>query len=184
MHFEITGVETFHHPKFGDLLVLTDKQGEPWFLGKEIAETLGFTNPNKVIKDYISSEDRRVLKYKAMNETFKASQIWSGQDHSDKYIINESGLYTLLFGTELEKLVEFEPWLTSEVLPQIRCTCGYIPTDNANGEPITDIELNALACKILENIEAERNRKAEDVQNDEGDDDDEPYCLINVQFCV
>ncbi len=157
--FEIKGTEMFRHPKFGDLQVLTDEQGEPWFLGRVVAEALGYTNPHKAIKDHVLPEDRKVLIYKASNETFKASQIWSGQDYSDKYLINESGLYSLILSSKLPSALEFKHWVTSEVLPQIRRTGGYIPTHDGEGKPLSDLEIMSLAFKIHERTIAERDRK-------------------------
>ncbi len=158
-YFKITDVETFRHPQFGDLTALTNEQGDPWFLGKEIAEALGYTTPQDAINDHVLKADCKVLKYKAFGKTTKASELWKGQDYSDKTLINESGLYSLILGSKLEKAIEFKHWVTSEVLPQIRHTGGYIPTRNAKGERLSDFDLLALACKILERTVVERDRK-------------------------
>lgn len=86
-----------------------------------VAEALGYTNPHKAIKDHVLLEDRKVLKYKAYCETQKASELWKGQDYSDKTLINESGLYSLILGSKLPSAIEFKHWVTSESLPRFIC---------------------------------------------------------------
>ena len=157
--FEITKSELFKHPKFGYLRVLTDENGDPWFVGKAIAETLGYRLPQKAITDHVLSKDRKVLKYKTFSKTSTASQIWSDKDFSDKQIINESGVYSLIFGSRLPSAFEFKHWVTSEVLPQIRRTGGYIPTHDEDSKPLSDLEIMSLAIRIGERILTERNRK-------------------------
>ncbi len=158
-NFEIKGTELFRHPKFGNLRVLTDEQGEPWFVGKVVAEALGYKLPNKAIGDHVISADCKVLKYKAYSKMEQASQIWIGQDYSDKYLINESGLYSLILSSKLPSAIEFKHWVTSEVLPQIRRTGGYIPTHDGQGKPLSDLEIMSLAFKIQERTIKERDRK-------------------------
>ena len=85
--FEIIKSELFRHPKFGNLRVMTDEKGDPWFVGKVVAEVLGYTNPHKAVSDHVLSDDRKVLKLKASNETLKA-KIWQEQDFSYETIIN------------------------------------------------------------------------------------------------
>ena len=112
------------HPEFGNLRTLTI-DGEPWFVGKDVAEALGYSNSSKAITDHIDKDDLKTLKYKAYNVLGKAS-LWSGNDYSDKNIINESGLYSLILSSKLESSKVFKHWVTSEVLPTIRKTGGYI----------------------------------------------------------
>lgn len=157
--FEIIKSELFRHPKFGNLRVLTDEKGDPWFVGKVIAEMLGYKNFTGAIVDHVSREDYKTLKYKALSETLKAYQIWNGQDFSDKIIINESGLYSLILGSKLPQAQAFKHWVTSEVLPQIRRTGGYIPTHDGEGKPYSDLEIMSLAFQIHERTIAERDRK-------------------------
>ena len=157
--FEITKSELFRHPQFGNLRVLTDEQGDPWFVGNVVAEALGYKLPRKAVSDHVLSSDRKVLKYKACSEMERASQLWQGQDFSDKTLINESGLYSLILGSQLPSAIEFKHWITSEVLPQIRRTGGYIPTHDAKGNPLTDLEIMSLAFQIHERTIAERDRK-------------------------
>ena len=123
----ISEIQTFNsnlHPEFGNLRTLTI-DGEPWFVGKDVAEALGYFNTSKAIRDHVDKDDLKALKYKAYNVLGKAS-LWSGNDYSDKSIINESGLYSLILSSKLEKAKPFKHWVTAEVLPTIRKTGGYI----------------------------------------------------------
>ena len=157
--FEITKSELFKHPKFGNLRVLTDEKGDPWFVGKVVAEALGYVRPGEALSDHVLLADRKLLRYKAYAKTAQASEIWKGQDFSDKTIINESGLYSLILASKLPAAIEFKHWVTSEVLPQIRRTGGYIPTHDGEGKPYSDLEIMSLAFQIHERTIAERDRK-------------------------
>ena len=158
-NFEITRSELFRHPKYGNLRVLTDENGNPWFVGKVVAEMLGYSRPQNAVTDHVLKEDRKILKYKAFIKTMKASEIWKGQDFSDKQLVNESGVYALILGSKLPAAIEFKHWVTSEVLPQIRRTGGYIPTHDGEGKPLSDLEIMSLAFQIHERTIAERDRK-------------------------
>ena len=157
-NFEITKSELFRHPKFGNLRVLTDENGEPWFVGKVIAEVLGYKNPAEAITEHVLKEERKSLIFKDYSKTL-LSKLWQGKDFKPKIIINESGLYSLILGSKLPSAIEFKHWVTSEVLPQIRRTGGYIPTHDAKGNPLTDLEIMSLAFQIHERTIAERDRK-------------------------
>lgn len=127
----ISEIQTFNsnlHPEFGNLRTLTI-DGEPWFVGKDVAEALGYFNTSKAIRDHVDKDDLKTLKYKAYNVLGKAS-LWSGNDYSDKSIINESGLYSLILSSKLESAKTFKHWVTAEVLPTIRKTGGYIFVKN------------------------------------------------------
>lgn len=101
------------HPEFGNLRTLTI-DGEPWFVGKDVAEALGYTNPAKAIRNHVSDEDKGV------------NEMDTPGGKQQLIIINESGLYSLILGSKLEKAKEFKHWVTAEVLPTIRKTGGYI----------------------------------------------------------
>ena len=156
-NFEITKSELFRHPQFGNLRVLTDEKGDPWFVGKVVAETLGYKNPAEALVDHVVKEDRKVLNYKAYSKTLLA-KLWQGKDFSDKILINESGLYSLILGSKLPQAQAFKHWVTSEVLPQIRKTGGYIPTHDREGKPYSDLEIMSLAFQIHERTIAERDK--------------------------
>ena len=157
-NFEITKSEVFQHPKFGNLRVLTDEKGDPWFVGAVVAEALGYKVPQKAITDHVLLDDRKVLNFRNFSKMEKLN-LWQGNDTTNKTIINESGLYSLILGSKLPEAQAFKHWVTSEVLPQIRRTGGYIPTHDGEGKPYSDLEIMSLAFQIHERTIAERDRK-------------------------
>ena len=104
--------------------------GEPWFVGKDVCNVLGYQNPSKALLDHVDVED------KLNNETLSSLGQRGG------WIINESGLYSLILSSKLPSAKEFKHWITSEVLPQIRKTGKYAP------KPLSREEL--LAKAVLE----------------------------------
>lgn len=105
-------LKIFSSEEFGNIRTV-NIGGEPWFVGKDVATALGYTNSRKAISDHVETEDKGVTKC----DTLGGAQ--------DLAIINESGLYALIFGSKLESAKRFKHWVTSEVLPEIRKTGGY-----------------------------------------------------------
>ena len=91
-----------------------EKNGEPWFVGKDVAAILGYTNPNEAIADHVDDED------KLNSKTLSSCDLSLGQRGG--WLINESGLYSLILSSKLPTAKEFKHWVTSEVLPSIRKT--------------------------------------------------------------
>lgn len=85
--------------------ILTDDNGEPWFVGKDVCDVLGYTNASKALQDHVSSED------KLNNDSL------SSLGHRGGWVINESGLYSLILSSKLPRAREFKRWVTHEVLP-------------------------------------------------------------------
>ena len=112
-------VQIFSNPDFGEIrtVVIDD---EPWFVGKDIASSLGYgkgTAPINAVKRHVLEEDKGV------------TEIMTPSGTQNIIIINESGLYSLIFGSKLESAKKFKKWVTSEVLPSIRKTGSYqLPT--------------------------------------------------------
>lgn len=104
------------------LRTLTDESGEPWFVAKDVCDVLGYTNASKAISDHVDSED------KLNNESLSSLGQRGG------WLVNESGLYSLVLSSKLPTAKEFKRWVTHEVLPQIRRTGGYIPTSEADDD--------------------------------------------------
>jgi prophage antirepressor-like protein len=94
-----------------------EKNGEPWFVGKDVAAILGYTNPNEAIADHVDDED------KLNSKTLSSCDLSLGQRGG--WLINESGLYSLILSSKLPTAKEFKHWVTSEVLPSIRKTGEY-----------------------------------------------------------
>lgn len=112
--------------------------GEPWFVGKDVAEVLGYSNPQKAIRDHVDDED------KGMNE-----MVTPGGTQKI-VIINESGVYALVFGSKLPIAKKFKHWITADVLPTIRKTGSY------TYKPITDpMEMLQLHYNVLDKHDKE-----------------------------
>lgn len=103
----------FKNPEFGTIRSLII-EGEPWFVGKEIAEALGYTNPRKALADHVDSEDKNTV---TIRDGIKGNP--------NKTIINESGMYSLILSSKLQSAKRFKRWVTGEVLPAIRKTGSY-----------------------------------------------------------
>lgn len=94
--------------------------GEPWFVGKDIASSLGYKDTVNALKEHVDNEDKDIIK------------IMTTSGIQNAVVINESGLYSLIFGSKLESARQFKRWVTSEVLPAIRKTGSYTkPTNEA-----------------------------------------------------
>src|SRR5690625_1222785 len=109
------------------------KNNEPWFVGKDVAEILGYKRPTKAISDHVDEEDR--------DEVPIQDSIGRRQKTP---IVNESGLYALIFSSNLPKAKEFKRWVTSEVLPSIRKHGTYMTAETiekALTDPDTIIRL-------------------------------------------
>lgn len=112
----------FSNKEFGDIrIVMID--GEPWFVGKDVATALGYTNPRKAIADHVDSDDKGVTKCDTLGGIQELT------------IINESGVYALIFGCKLESAKRFKHWVTSDVLPSIRKTGSYTMHQQAQYHP-------------------------------------------------
>ena len=100
-------------------------EGEPYFVGKDVAEVLGYSNSRKAIADHVDSEDKGVTKCYTLGGTQQTT------------IINESGLYSLILSSKLPDAKKFKHWVTSEVLPTIRKHGAYM-TDQKAASIVTD----------------------------------------------
>ena len=111
----VSEVQIFENERFGKLRTV-EIDGEPWFVGKDVAEALGYSNPRKAMLDHIDLED------KIDGVTIRDS---IGRPQRPTFI-NESGIYALIFSSKLPEAKSFKRWVTSEVLPTIRKTGGYV----------------------------------------------------------
>ncbi|MFQ7110295.1 MAG: Bro-N domain-containing protein [Anaerovoracaceae bacterium] len=119
----------FKNEQFGEVRVI-DQNGEPWFVGKDVAEILGYANTPKAIRDHVDDEDKLTERI-----------VLSGQNR-EAVIINESGLYSLILSSKLPQAKQFKRWVTSEVLPSIRKTGSYA-TPKSKDERLHVMEMNA-----------------------------------------
>lgn len=140
-------LQIFNNEEFGEIRTVTI-DGEPWFVGKDIATILGYADPRSTVSKKVDAEDKGVAKMDTPSGT------------QEMTIINESGMYSLVIGSKLESAKRFKHWVTSEVLPSIRKNGGYI----AGQEELTDEELLAKALLVAQNKIAERDRQIADMQ--------------------
>lgn len=108
----MNNLQIFNSQEFGNVRTVTI-DGEPWFVGKDVAEALGFTNPRDAISTHVFDEDKGVESIDTLGGKQKMT------------VVNESGLYALIFGSRLKSAQRFKHWVTSEVLPEVRKTGGY-----------------------------------------------------------
>lgn len=133
----INPFQLFNHPEFGNLRCI-EKDGEPWFVGKDVAVALGYAEPRSAVSKKVEVEDRGVAEMETPSGTQKMT------------IINESGLYSLIFGSKLEKAKRFKHWVTSEVLPALRKTGSYTISQDQNGQSKPMSREYLLATAFLE----------------------------------
>lgn len=107
-----TGLTLFQNEEFGNLEVMVIN-GEPWFMGKDVAMALKYSNPQKAVRDHVDDEDKGV------------NEMDTPGGKQNIVIINESGLYSLIFSSKLDSAKRFKHWVTAEVLPAIRKTGEY-----------------------------------------------------------
>lgn len=110
------------------------RNGEPWFVGKDVAGILGYSNSRKALADHVDEDDKGVTKCDTLGGT------------QDLTVINESGLYSLILSSKLPTAKQFKRWVTSEVLPSIRKTGGYL----AGQENMSDAEIMAKALMVAQ----------------------------------
>lgn len=137
-------LQIFKNEKFGEVRTMSI-DGEPWFVGKDVAEILGYQNASKALSDHVFAED------KLNNESLSSLGQRGG------WLINESGLYSLILRSKLPSAKEFKHWVTSEVLPSIRKHGGYI----AGQESMSGEELLARAVKYANSKIEELESKVE-----------------------
>lgn len=137
-------LKTFTNAEFGSVRTI-EIDNEPYFVGKDVAEILGYSEPRSAVSKKVDSEDRGVAKM----ETPSGVQ--------EMTIINESGLYSLIFGSKLPKAKEFKHWVTSEVLPSIRKHGMY-----ATNELLNDPDFAIQAFTALKE-ERERRKQLESI---------------------
>lgn len=120
------------------------ENNEPWFVGKDVAEILGYKRTADAIRQHVDIEDKGV------------GEIQTPGGIQSMTIVNESGLYALIFGSNLPKAKDFKRWVTSEVLPSIR-KHGMYATENTIEQMLNDPD---TAIQLLETIKQEREEKA------------------------
>lgn len=145
----MNNLQIFNSPEFGQVRTI-QQNGEPWFVGKDVAEILGYKDTSDAMKKHVDIEDKLTRRFAD-----------SGQNR-EMYIINESGLYSLILSSKMPKAKEFKRWVTSEVIPAIRKTGGYI----AGSENMTDAELMAKAVLVAQSTIQQRDQRIKELESD------------------
>lgn len=131
----------FNNPEFGDVrTIMID--GEPWFVGKDVANALGYARERDAIANHVDKGD--AVKHGVTDSIGREQQTT---------VINESGLYSLIFGSKLESAKKFKKWVTSEVLPQLRKTGSY----GTPKLPQTPMELLELHYEAIKQVDSKVN---------------------------
>lgn len=151
----IENLQLFTNTEFGSVRVMTI-DNKPYFVGKDIATILGYSNPSKAILNHVDDEDKQFIMVEITDS--QKGNVPIGQTKTA--FINESGLYSLILSSKMPKAKEFKRWVTSEVLPSIHSNGGYI----IGQETISDEELMARALLVAQNKIAEKQRQIEIMQ--------------------
>lgn len=140
----MTDIKIFNNADFGQVRTLVI-DNEPWFVGKDVAAALGYVNQNRDIVCHVDEDDRKMI-----DKTQYQNGIELGQRGG--WLINESGLYSLILGSKLESAKKFKKWVTGEVLPSIRKNGVY-----ATDKMIHDIVENPdLGIELFTRLKEER----------------------------
>lgn len=138
-------IKIFENAEFGSVRTL-EVNGEPYFVGKDVAEILGYAKPENAVSTHVDDEDKTTTLIQGTGSNYKSKAV----------IINESGLYSLILSSKLPKAKEFKHWVTSEVLPSIRKHGAYM-TDDVLHRAITEPDfLIQLATELKEEQEKRR----------------------------
>lgn len=143
----MSNIELFKNESFGEVRTLLIED-EVWFVGKDVAEALGYVEPRSAISKKVDEEDRGVAKM----ETPSGKQ--------DMTIINESGLYSLILSSKLPQAKDFKRWVTNEILPSIRKHGGYLH----NQENLSQEEILAKALIVAQNVINEKDKLNKQLQ--------------------
>lgn len=135
-------VQVFNNVEFGDVRVIM-QDGEPWFVGKDVASMLGYSNTAKAILVHVDEDDKAGIPF------------WDGRQTRKNIFINESGLYSLILGSKLPSAKAFKHWVTSEILPAIRKHGAYLTP-----EKVEEVLLNPdTIIKLATQLKAEREQR-------------------------
>ena len=141
-------LQIFKNEQFGTVRTI-EVSGEPWFVGKDVADCLAYSNSRKALADHVDSEDKGVTKC----DTLGGKQ--------ELTIINESGLYSLILGSHLPTAKQFKHWITAEVIPYIRKTGTY--SVNAYHPKSTSLGEVTSFIKVMRSVMKENGQSPEKI---------------------
>ena len=131
-------IKIYENAEFGSVRTL-EVNGEPYFVGKDVAEILGYAKPENAVSTHVDDEDKTTTLIQGTGSNYKSKAV----------IINESGLYSLILSSKLPKAKEFKHWVTSEVLPSIRKTGSYaIPKNGDSADKSKAVDAKLMNAKV------------------------------------
>lgn len=156
-NFKVNGIfYLFSNKEFGEVRTLTI-DGEPWFVGRDVAKALEYVKPDSALTNHVDKEDKK---------TIPLSQGNGSNYKSKTTIINESGLYSLIFTSKTGKAKDFKRWVTAEVLPTLRKTGKYeMPIQNTNTNATTNTQSGTSCRQFINGWDVEVKR----IQNANGE---------------
>lgn len=143
-------LQIFKSSEFGQVrTVMVD--GEPWFVGKDVATALGYSNPSNAVVTHVDDEDKTTYSFQVSGSNYKSKAT----------LINESGLYSLVLSSKLPTAKKFKHWITSEVLPAIRKHGAYMTEDTIEKAITSPDFLIRLATELKAEREARKHAELE-----------------------
>ncbi len=139
----------FKHEEFGEIRTM-NIDGEPWFVGKDIAVALGYSAPRNAIQAHVDDEDKTTALIQCTGSEYKSNAV----------IINESGLYSLTLSSKLPSAKKFKHWVTAEVLPSLRKHGAYFTAETLHKTMSDPRELAKLLTTLAD--EQDKRRKLEE----------------------
>lgn len=140
-------LQIFNNDEFGRIRTISDENDEPWFVGKDVADILQYSNTRDALARHVDKEDKADV------------AIHDGRQNRNQTIINESGLYSLIFSSKMEKAREFKRWVTAEVLPAIRRDGGYMVASQGESDEEILARAMIIANKSIERLKLESKQK-------------------------
>ena len=159
----MNNLQVFKNTEFGEVRVI-EKDGEPWFVGKDVAKSLGYSNTKDAIINHVDETDRGILKRSEVTtienhipkDAFPANFVDGNIPNRGVTIINESGLYSLILSSKLPTAKKFKHWVTAEVLPSIHKHGAYMTPEKFE-EVILNPDTMIKLCTALKE-EQDKNK--------------------------
>ena len=151
-----TDIQVFENVDFGKVRII-EMNGEPWFVGKDVAEILGYQNASKAVSTHVDNEDKAFIMVDIADS--QNGNVPTGKTKTA--IINESGLYSLILSSKLPSAKDFKHWVTADVIPSIRKTGRYTAPNAAPNVP--DMGKLSLTTQCLINLELQSNELRKDL---------------------
>jgi prophage antirepressor-like protein len=143
----VNQLQVFSNERLGKIRTM-NIDGQPYFVGKDIAEALGYEKPRNAIATHVHEDDKTTALIQGTGSNYKSKAV----------LINESGMYALIFGSKLEQAKEFKHWVTSEVLPSIRKTGGY---NSQQSDEYKQKRLEVMMINAKARLMKEQNKRIE-----------------------